>query len=376
MWREHLLLSSELFLWLPVVRLCFLSHHIKWLIPIGLAAWVHQATQLQMGGAARQGWDAETRSLGPWFQGIAANGKGKPKHIKKSKKHPETHQNWSLNIKFAVIKDQKLNEFQQMVTPWPWRHGLEVAVQMNDTHPTIAVAEMMRLLVDVQRLDWDKAWDLTRTAVDMGSLRFGNNMLKHRWWLLIVVNCSWLLLVVDMFKTHALRAQCATLCRAGHFSIGQIGQGMSAKASKPGFTGRKCLNYTNHTVMPEAMKKILERSLSTVISRKNPRKISEYCDFLKKKSSSKDLWVLWFSEKKSSKDLWVLWFCEKKSSKDLWVLWFSEKNPRKIFEYCDFLGKMISSKNNWENHLRTHMLKTPWRRKIIIEPTGCQSYKF
>ncbi|CAL1137287.1 unnamed protein product [Cladocopium goreaui] len=65
----------------------------------------------------------------------------------------------------------------------------KVAVQMNDTHPTIAVAEMMRLLVDIQKLDWDKAWDLTR----------------------------------------------------------------------------KCLNYTNHTVMPEALEKwpveMLERML-------------------------------------------------------------------------------------------------------------------
>jgi len=38
----------------------------------------------------------------------------------------------------------------------------KVAVQMNDTHPTMAVVEMMRLLVDVQKLPWDQAWDLTR----------------------------------------------------------------------------------------------------------------------------------------------------------------------------------------------------------------------
>lgn len=34
-------------------------------------------------------------------------------------------------------------------------------VQMNDTHPSIAVAELMRLLVDVQQLDWDTAWGIT-----------------------------------------------------------------------------------------------------------------------------------------------------------------------------------------------------------------------
>jgi len=38
----------------------------------------------------------------------------------------------------------------------------KVSVQMNDTHPTMAVVEMMRLLVDVQEVRWDEAWDLTR----------------------------------------------------------------------------------------------------------------------------------------------------------------------------------------------------------------------
>jgi len=36
----------------------------------------------------------------------------------------------------------------------------KAAVQLNDTHPSIAVAELMRLLVDVERLNWDEAWGL------------------------------------------------------------------------------------------------------------------------------------------------------------------------------------------------------------------------
>ncbi len=35
------------------------------------------------------------------------------------------------------------------------------AIQLNDTHPSLAVAELMRLLVDEHGVDWEKAWDLT-----------------------------------------------------------------------------------------------------------------------------------------------------------------------------------------------------------------------
>src|SRR5216117_1506436 len=38
----------------------------------------------------------------------------------------------------------------------------KAAVQLNDTHPALAVPELMRILLDEARLGWDEAWDLTR----------------------------------------------------------------------------------------------------------------------------------------------------------------------------------------------------------------------
>lgn len=57
-----------------------------------------------------------------------------------------------------------LARFRRSNTDWQTLPG-KVAMQLNDTHPAMAVPELMRRLLDEARLGWEEAWDLTRRTL-------------------------------------------------------------------------------------------------------------------------------------------------------------------------------------------------------------------
>ena len=57
-----------------------------------------------------------------------------------------------------------VRRFRESNTDWRMLPE-KAAIQLNDTHPSLAVPELMRILLDEARLDWDEAWDLTRRTL-------------------------------------------------------------------------------------------------------------------------------------------------------------------------------------------------------------------
>jgi starch phosphorylase len=57
-----------------------------------------------------------------------------------------------------------IRRFRKLNTDFETFHE-KAAIQLNDTHPAITVAELMRILVDQENIEWDKAWDITRKTL-------------------------------------------------------------------------------------------------------------------------------------------------------------------------------------------------------------------
>ena len=61
-------------------------------------------------------------------------------------KHSKAYSNTSKQVDFTRFPDK-------------------AAIQLNDTHPALSVAELMRLLIDEENLEWDHAFEITKKTI-------------------------------------------------------------------------------------------------------------------------------------------------------------------------------------------------------------------
>jgi len=56
-----------------------------------------------------------------------------------------------------------LRRFKKTKRPWS-EFSDQIAIQLNDTHPTLAIVELQRVLVDLEGLSWDEAWEIVTST--------------------------------------------------------------------------------------------------------------------------------------------------------------------------------------------------------------------
>lgn len=103
-----------------------------------------------------------------------------------------------------------------------------VAIQLNDTHPALAIAELMRKLVDEQHVDWDLAWDITQRtcsytnhtlmpeALETWSVTLFERLLPRHLQIIYEINARFLRQVAERWpeEPHLLHAM--SLIEEGH----------------------------------------------------------------------------------------------------------------------------------------------------------------
>jgi len=104
----------------------------------------------------------------------------------------------------------------------------QVAIQLNDTHPSLAVAELMRILVDEKDLDWDKAWEITQAtlaytnhtllpeALEKWSVPLLEAVLPRHMEIIFAINHQFLRAVVQRWPLDADKLRNLSIIEEGH----------------------------------------------------------------------------------------------------------------------------------------------------------------
>ena len=124
---------------------------------------------------------------------------------------------------------------QDVLREWQRMHGWDFSefaeknvFQLNDTHPTIAVAELMRLLMDVHGLEWEEAWDITRStmaytnhtllpeALEKWPVRLFRSLLPRLLDIIYEINARFLEEVATRWPADEERLQRMSIIEEGH----------------------------------------------------------------------------------------------------------------------------------------------------------------
>lgn len=114
---------------------------------------------------ACESFDIQAFNVGDYYG--AVNQKVKAENITKvlyPNDEPEAGKELRLRQQFLLVSCslQDMIRLQLQTAGTLERFHEKFVVQLNDTHPALAVPELMRLLVDIHRLDWECAWEITR----------------------------------------------------------------------------------------------------------------------------------------------------------------------------------------------------------------------
>jgi len=179
----------------------------------------------------------------------------------------------------------------------------KVVVQLNDTHPAIAVAELMRLLIDVYEMSWDAAWaictkvfaytnhTLLPEALEKWPVSFFQRMLPRHLQIIYEINARWLRFVAQKYPNNPPKQEAlsiieegspkmirmAYLAVVGSFSVNGVAE-LHTELLKDSvlrdfyeITPEKFNNKTNG-VTPRRWLKVCNPSLSALIDKKIPGK--------------------------------------------------------------------------------------------------------